>query len=51
MERKNIDTMQKVRLQIEQIAIMQIPGVREGIGEKIQQTKELIARKFRKESR
>lgn len=51
MKRKNIDTMRKARLQIEQIAIMQIPGVREGIGEKIQQAKESIARKFQKESR
>lgn len=30
---------------------MQIPGVKEGVDEKIQQTKESIARKFRKESR
>lgn len=32
-------------------AVMQIPGVKEGVDEKIQQTKESIARKFRKESR
>lgn len=51
MKRKNIDAMREVRLRIEQIAIMQIPGVREGIDEKIQQIKESIARKFRKESR
>ena len=60
MKRKNIDTMREVRLWVGQIvvpalitvgAVMQIPGVKEGMDEKIQQTKESIARKFRKESR
>ena len=60
MKRKNVDTMQEIRLRVGQIvvpglitvgAVMQIPGVKEGVDEKIQQTKESIARKFRKESR
>lgn len=60
MKRKNIDTMREIRLWVGQIvvlalitvgAVMQIPGVKEGVDEKIRQTKESIARKFRKESR
>ena len=60
MKRKNIDTMREIRLWVGQIvvpalitagAVMQIPGVKEGMDEKIRQTKESIARKFRKESR